>query len=429
MDERSNRTENTGIAAVLPPRPRVAECKDGGRNAEPRRRARQRRMDIVHLSAGELDEPPLSAPGAEFLAIVWQDDKPVGQLYGRADAAGRLDPQALRDAVGSPVDVADADDGAALHPLPRTASVVICTRDRAEALARTLASLGSQTRKPDQIVVVDNASRGQDTRVVALAAEVDVDYVREDRPGLDIARNTGARTAKGEIIAYADDDVLLHPRWLERLLAAFDTPAVIAVTGLVLPAELESGAQILFERHWGFGRGFRRIDFDGSYFRHFGRYGCPAWEIGAGANMAFRRTAFAEVGYFDERLDVGAAGCCGDSEYWYRLLAAGWTCRYEPSAVACHYHRRDEDALARQIFAYMRAHVVALLIQFERHRHYGNLRRLFVSLPYWYARRAVRRLVRGTDDSNRLLFVEVRGALSGLAYYLRAWRTPPGIRP
>jgi GT2 family glycosyltransferase len=387
----------------------------------------QPRIELLHLQTAQLSDPPRCSPGGEFLAIIWTGDQPVGQVYGRADDAGRIDPQALRNATEDALIQDDRDSDSAEAPAPRTASVVICTRDRAETLARTLRSLREQTRRPDQIVVVDNASRGQRTRSVALAAGAD--YVREDRPGLDIARNTGARKATAEIVAYTDDDVTLHPRWLERLIAAFDSEGVMAVTGLVLPAELETSSQILFERHWGFGRGFRRIDFDARYFARHLQYGCPVWKIGAGASMAFRRRAFAEVGYFDERLDVGAAGCCGDSEYWYRILAAGFTCRYEPSAVAFHFHRRDHDALARQIFAYMRAHVVALLIQFERHGHFGNLRRLLVSLPYWYGRRVARRILRGTDDTNRLLFVEIRGALAGLIYYLRARRTPPGIWP
>ena len=134
--------------------------------------------------------------------------------------------------------------------------------------------------------------------------------------------------------------------------------------------------------------------------------------------MAFRRRAFEKVGYFDERLDVGAAGCSGDSEYWYRLLAAGWTCRYEPSAVAFHFHRRDHEALGRQIFAYMRGHTAALLVQFERHGHLGNLRRILWTLPTCYARKAVRLFWYGVDDTNCLLSQEVKGALAGIFYYL-----------
>jgi len=378
-------------------------------------------VQILHADVNELRPIDCGAPGTDFLAILWAGAVPVGQVYGRVNCQGRVDVDVLHRAAASA-----AAPSAPLYlegPRPRTTSVIICTRDRADALARALASLREQTRRPDQIVVVDNAST--DERVRAVTISTGAEYVRENRPGLAIARNTGARIATGEIIAYTDDDVILHSHWLERLVAAFDSPEVMAVTGLVLPAELATGAQVLFERQWGFGRGFRRIDFDQKYFTRFRPYGCPVWSIGAGASMAFRQEAFAAVGFFDERLAVGAAGCSEDSEFWYRLLAAGWTCRYEPSAIAYHFHRRERDALARQIFAYMRGHVTALLIQFERHHHWGNLRRLLVFLPVWYARRSARRLVRGVDDTNHLLTVEVRGALAGVIYYLRTPR-PPG---
>src|SRR5262249_52194285 len=164
-------------------------------------------------------------------------------------------------------------------------------------------------------------------------------------------------------------------------------------------------------------------DFDRAFFSRHRSRGCPTWEIGAGANMAFRRSAFTRIGYFDERLDVGAAGCSGDSEYWYRVLAAGWSCRYEPSAVVFHRHRRSFAALDRQILAYMRGHVAALLVQFERSGHWGNLRRAFIALPFWYARRSLGRMVRGRDGSNCLLGAEIRGSLSGIAYYLRSRRS------
>jgi glycosyltransferase involved in cell wall biosynthesis len=353
--------------------------------------------------------------GCEILVVFWARQRPVGQLYTRVAEDGLLRPRALVPEGVDP-DALLAAATAACSPSRASVSVVICTRDRPDDLARCLASLPAQSRRPDQVVVVDNASRDDRTRRVALAAGVT--YVREERPGLDVARNTGARAATGDIVAYTDDDVALHPRWLERIAAAFDVPDVMAVTGLVLPAELETPAQQLFERQWGFGRGFRRIDFGPEYFARHRAVGCPTWEIGAGANMAFRRESFAGIGWFDERLDVGAAGCSGDSEFWYRLLAAGWRCRYEPSAVVFHYHRRDFEALRTQITAYMRGHAAALLIQFERCGDWGNLRRLLIALPASYGRRWLRRLVRGRDDSNRLLGAEVRGCIAGIGFYL-----------
>ena len=389
------------------------------------------RIPIIHLDLDAPREAAVHLPDAsrEALVVVWAKRAPVGQVYARAEGG---EPLPTEDLLAQAVDPLALDAARAAPPAVgghggSRLSVVICTRDRPEELARCLESFSGQTRRPDQIVVVDNVSRDDRTRLVALAAAVD--YVREDRPGLDIARNTGTLAATGDIVAYTDDDVALHPLWLERLVAAFDAGDVMAVTGLVLPGELETPAQQIFERHWGFGRGFRRIDFGQEFFRAHRSHGCPAWQIGAGANMAFRREAFNRVGLFDERLDVGAAGCSGDSEYWHRILAAGWRCRYEPSAVVFHYHRRSFDGLARQIRAYMRGHVAALLVQFERTGEWGNLRRALLSLPRWLARRWLRRLARGRDASNCLLGEEVRGALSGLVFYLKTPRPAPGARP
>jgi GT2 family glycosyltransferase len=209
----------------------------------------------------------------------------------------------------------------------------------------------------------------------------------------------------------------LHPRWLERLVDAFSSEAVLGVTGLVLPAELATDAQLHFETHWSFGRGFDAIEFGPAFFAVDKRYGCPAWTIGAGANMAFRRSAFLRAGLFDERLDVGQAGCSGDSEYWHRLLYHGGICRYEPSAIAYHYHRRDLSGLASQLFYYMRGHAAALLVQYERTGNWGNLKRVIATLPLWFAFRLLRGVAKGRNDRDRFISREILGFLSGIRFY------------
>ncbi len=352
------------------------------------------------------------------LAIFWWRGRPVAQVWPSAAAggpnAGQIDADTLSKVA--------AEEQRAL-PARLDASVVICTRDRPEELQRCLGSLPRQTLRPAEVIVVDNASRDMRTRDVALAAGVI--YVREDRPGLDIARNTGARRARSRIIAYTDDDVLLHPTWLERLVAAFDAPQIGAVTGLVLPAELATDAQRHFETHWGFGRGYLRKDFDAARFRSQCDDVFHAWEIGAGASMAFQRDVFERVGFFDERLDVGQAGCSGDSEFWYRVLAGGLTCRYEPRAVALHFHRRTLDGLAQQIHHYMRGHAAALLVQHERTGITANRRQAFVGMPRWYAGRLWQRLRGARTPSDRFLRQEIQGYVSGLLFYLQHRREKP----
>ncbi len=300
-------------------------------------------------------------------------------------------------------------------PLP-SASIVVCTKDRPEQLKRCLDSLQNLSRKPEEILVVDNAPRSDTARPV-VAQFPDIRYIREPRAGLDVARNSGICHTSSEIVAFTDDDATVHPDWIVRIQQGFKDPKVMAVTGLVLPAELETEAQFLFETHWGFGRGYLNRFFGRQFFERARRRGAPVWQIGAGANMAFRRKVFDRVGPFDERLDVGAAGCSGDSEMWYRILSQGWICQYEPTAVVYHYHRRNMEGMNQQIYYYMRGHVAALLIQFEKYRHWGNLRRILVSLPWYYAKLAVKGVLNGFSGRERTLHEEILGCLSGLAFY------------
>ncbi|MDP9417451.1 MAG: glycosyltransferase [Actinomycetota bacterium] len=290
-------------------------------------------------------------------------------------------------------------------------AVVVCTRDRPEQLRRCLSALRALEREPDELVVVDNGSRDDATREVALAAGAA--YVLEPRPGLSAARNAGIAATTCDIVAFTDDDVVVHPGWLARLLAGFTAPEVMAVTGLVLPASLDTAAEVAFEDTiGGFGQGFRVREFGHEWFLRQRRRTPHVWKLGAGASVAFRRAAFDRVGGFDPRLGAGAAGCSEDSEIWYRLLAGGWRCRYEPAAVVYHAHRESLPRLREQSRAYLRGHVAALAVQWNHTRQLGEPRRVLLSLPAYYARRAAASAFWGKPSPT--LAAEVRGYLAGL---------------
>ena len=238
-----------------------------------------RRVELIDIDLADAPQPSHDLRRACRVTFWWRDC-PVGHVEvkdGLVGGSGEID--ALVATAVAPDVLARAraivERQQDTAPPGLSASIVICTRDRPDELARCLASLPLQTKRAAEVVVVDNASRDGRTRDVALRAGVV--YVREDRPGLDYARNAGARAATGQIVAYTDDDVRLHPRWLERMVAAFDADAVMAVTGLVLPAQLETEAQVHFEMHWSFGRGYRRIDFDQHFFAADRAHGCPVW--------------------------------------------------------------------------------------------------------------------------------------------------------
>jgi GT2 family glycosyltransferase len=311
--------------------------------------------------------------------------------------------------------IAALERAIAARPVPaESASLIICTRDRPTELDRCLGSLRAIEGGFDEIVIVDNGPANARTREV-VARHPGVVYVAEERPGLSVARNTGIRASRGAIVAFTDDDVVVHRRWAERLRTPFADPTVMAVTGLVLPAELENAAQSVFEFDiGGFSQGFRPIRYDREFYLRMRDYGVPVWRVGAGASMAFRRSAFDAVGVFDERLGAGASGCSEDSEMWYRLVAAGHVCHYEPTAVVFHRHRPSWDGLDAQMRAYMRGHVAALFVQFWRHGDVGNLRRAFLTIPKYYCGLVRARLRGGTGPRHRLLRSEIAGVLSGL---------------
>jgi glycosyltransferase involved in cell wall biosynthesis len=381
------------------------------------------RIQIEHIDAAAGLQPLLRIE-AETMLVFWRGDRPVGQVIDQGSPGTLIDLARHWAQLAAAAPDAGASNPAESPSADATTSLVICTRDRPNELIRCLASLEQQTQAPGEVIVVDNASRDGRTRAAAEAAGVI--YIREDRPGLDIARNAGVRAARGDIIAFTDDDVRLHPSWFERLTGALADGTAMAATGLVLPAELETEAQQIFERHWGFGRGYDPQMFGAEFFAADLKTGSEVWQIGAGASMAFRREAFDLAGLFDERLDVGAAGCSGDSELWHRILSKGGVCRYEPAAVAFHYHRRDLAGLSSQIYHYMKGHSAALLVQYERSRNRGNLWRAFNFLPRYYVGRSWKRLRYGTRPENRFLGREIAGFIAGIAYYLRRARSSRG---
>jgi GT2 family glycosyltransferase len=372
-------------------------------------------IEIMHVDLLKTMHSTIVLPRA-FLCVFWAGTIPLGHVYGETLPDQRIPIPELTKRAG-------------IH-WPRTiestkattlsAAVVICTRDRPSLLARCLNSLRSQTLSPTEVCVIDNLSQTDETRKIAIAAGAE--YVREDRPGGSIARNTGALRTKSEIVCYADDDVELHTEWLKQLVSAFDSEAVLAVTGLVLPAELSTEAQCRFEYQWGFSRGYNRRDYGPQFYNATRRYGCPVWTIATGGNMALRRGVFNTIGLFDERLGPAAAGCSEDSELWYRILHNGGTCRYEPRAVVFHHHRKSAEAMREQIRGYMRGHTAALLIQYERTGDLGNLRRLFLSLPWGYLRRILKRLLIGRTIDSKHMLVEIYGCLQGIVFYAqRRW--------
>jgi glycosyltransferase involved in cell wall biosynthesis len=249
-------------------------------------------------------------------------------------------------------------------------SVVICTRDRPDQLTTCLRRLDQQDYPKFEVVVVDNAPTSDIVRTLvdAVPGEHVFRYVREPRAGLSWARNAGIAAATGEIIAFLDDDEEPDRHWLAALAGGFARADDIGcVSGLVLPARLDTRPQELFEQLGGHckGRGFTSAIFtrSGAQSPLF-----PLPPFGVGANMSFRREVLARIGGFDVALGAGTpAFACEDTLALTLVLLAGYRIMYEPTALTRHHHREDLDGLESQLRGYaigLTAYYAALL----RHR-------------------------------------------------------------
>ena len=229
-----------------------------------------------------------------------------------------------------------ADSGAADVPLDRPAvTVVIPVRDRHAELARCLAGLRSaaadrgpesahSARGSDPIVIVVDDASADPAAIAAIAAAHGAQVIR--RPvngGPGAARNSGLAAASTELVAFLDSDCVPEPGWLDRLLPHFADPSVGAVAPRIVPHQAGTS--------W------------------LARYEGASSTLDMGARPSIVRPG-ARVSYVPgaalvvRRAAAGAGFAAGmfvgeDVDFIWRLSAAGWRVRYEPSATMGHDHR------------------------------------------------------------------------------------------
>lgn len=302
-------------------------------------------------------------------------------------------------------------------------TVAICTRDRPDDMKLCLEAIDNLDYPNLEILVVDNAPKTEGTKELVDQHYPHVRYVREPRPGLDWARNRAILEATGEIIAYTDDDVVVDPGWVKAIAQTFvENAEVMAITGLVVPYELETEAQVLFEDYGGFGRGFEQKVYKTEENGKLPWQWLGAGQFGTGANMAFRRAVFDEIGYFDPALDVGTpTNGGGDLEMYIRVLKAGHILAYEPKAMIRHRHRREYAQLKRQISFNGSLYALWFSIGFAYPEEFFSCLKIAVWwMFYWNVRRTVVAFLHQTQFPKDLILAEFQGAFAGMVAYPKA---------
>jgi glycosyltransferase involved in cell wall biosynthesis len=196
-----------------------------------------------------------------------------------------------------------------------TVSVVVCTysQRRWEALLAAVASVASQTHPPlETIVVIDHNSDLFDRAQATLQGACVVENDGEN--GLSAARNTGLKVARGEIVAFLDDDAIADNTWLKELVSAYEDPNVIGAGGVARPRWIDGGPPrwLPCEFYWTVGCSYRGLPTQTAPVRN------PI-----GANISFRRTVFGQTEGFVS--GIGRVGRtplgCEETELSIRALS------------------------------------------------------------------------------------------------------------
>ncbi|MGH9344896.1 MAG: glycosyltransferase [Terriglobia bacterium] len=223
-------------------------------------------------------------------------------------------------------------------------SVIICTYNRAAHLKITLASVLSLDAPPAlkwEILIVDNNSTDSTRDVVeefAASSGLNTRYIFEPQQGKSFALNAGIKEAKGNIVAFTDDDVTLDPKWMLSLKEALDEWGCIGAAGKIVPVWNDPVPP------WFEMEGQQAVG-------HFDMGDAPKeTNYAHGANAAFRREAFEKYGLF--RVDLGpdgkAAAGYEDDEFGHRLTRLGEKIMYAPGAIV--YHPVETHKLNKAYF-------------------------------------------------------------------------------
>jgi GT2 family glycosyltransferase len=409
------------------------------------------RVLIVEAGTGLPEVSPERAAGGRYataLIFAVHEGRLVGEVelpLGDHPVSGAELDDLLRYALG--------DRWAAASPagpeiaLPFISVVIPTTMQHPDQLDRCLAALLALDYPDFEVILVDNRPDTSPARAglhARLSRDPRVRVVGEPRRGISAARNHGVQVARGDLVAFTDDDAVAHPGWLRGIGRRFATePDVDCVSGVVLPAELETAEQIWFERSGSkLGQCYRPVSFanDGAWrglplggvrrarFEITATTGDStekhlvyrAGKFGMGANIAFRRGALRAIGWFDEALGTGTAARGGeDIAAITRLLHRGGRVAMDPASIVLHYHRADYPGSLRQMYGYGVGATAALAAAIRSDpRHLVGLAYLVgPGVRLLFGRSADRKAGSYPKELTRM---EQRGLVAGPFAYLRS---------
>jgi len=232
-----------------------------------------------------------------------------------------------------------------------TVSVVVCTYNGSETIAACVEGVRALDYPDCELIVVDD---GSTDGAGELAAAHGARVIRTENQGLSAARNTGTAAARGEVIAFCDDDCVPDPQWLRYLASTLRAGGDAGVGGPNVPPP-----DTLIADSVGHAPGGpMHVLVSDTEAEHI-----------PGCNMAFWRATLEQVGGFDPRFRVAG----DDVDLCWRIQDAGGTLGFSPAALVWHRARRSVTGYLRQQVGYGRAEALLERKWPERYNHRGHV--------------------------------------------------------
>ncbi len=231
-------------------------------------------------------------------------------------------------------------------------SVVVCSLNGASTIRDTMEGLKNLEYPDYEVIVVNDGSTDETPQI---AGEYDVRLISTENRGLSNARNTGLEAARGEIVAYIDDDAYPDPHWLKYLARTFMTTSFVGVGG---PNIAPPGDGSIADCVANAPGGPTHVLISDEIAEHI-----------PGCNKAFRKDALEAIGGFDPR--YRAAG--DDVDLCWRLQEKGWVIGFNPAAVVWHHCRNSVTAYWKQQLGYGKAEALLEQKWPEKYNSVGHL--------------------------------------------------------
>jgi len=243
-------------------------------------------------------------------------------------------------------------------PLPEDSpapfiSVVVCTYNGSGTIRECLEGVTRQDYDRYEVIVVNDGSRDE---TAAIVDEYDVRHIVIENAGLSNARNVGMTAARGEIVAYLDDDACPDPDWLTYLAIAFTGTTHVGIGGPNLPPAGAGAVADCVANSPGGPSHVLHTDLEAEHL--------------PGCNMAFRKSAIQAIDGFDTRFWIAG----DDVDLCWRLLENGGTLGFHAGALVWHHRRGSVKAYLKQQFNYGKAEAMLEAKWPGKYNRLGHLR-------------------------------------------------------